>query len=146
MTNVAEILLVEDNPGDVELVRAAFESGEFVVRLTVARDGNEALKILLHEDGYRSFPRPDLVLVDLSMPNKGGIELLREIRAHASIKALPVVILSASQLESDVVASYKHAANSFVAKPSRLSEWGDVTAALRHYWFSVVERPSAALG
>jgi CheY-like chemotaxis protein len=137
----AEILLVEDNAGDVELTREAFADARSGNRLHVASDGVEALAFLRREGKYRGAPRPDLILLDLNLPRKDGREVLAEIKADERLRLIPVVVLTTSQAEEDVLTSYQLNANSYVAKPAAFAALAQVVRSIECFWFSAVVLP-----
>ncbi len=138
----ADILLVEDNPADVRLTRGALHTGPVSARLHVARDGVEALAFLHHEGDHRNAPRPDLILLDLNLPNKSGAEVLKEIKADEELRRIPVVVLTTSGAEEDVRASYDRSANCYITKPVTLDEYAAVIRAIEAFWLLVAELPS----
>jgi len=105
-SKAAEILLIEDNPGDVELIREALQSGRVLNHISLAVDGEDAMAFLNHENSYASAPRPDLILLDLNLPKKNGFEVLNEIREHPRLSRIPVIILTSSQADRDILKSY----------------------------------------
>ncbi|HEX8203480.1 MAG TPA: response regulator [Isosphaeraceae bacterium] len=136
-----EILLVEDNPGDVRLTREALKEGRVPCRVTVAPDGEEALAVLRHRGRHAAAARPDLILLDLNLPRKGGQEVLAEIKADPLLRRIPVVILTSSRAEPDVRAGYDHHANCYVAKPADLGEFLRVVAAIVEFWLTIAALP-----
>lgn len=144
----AEILLVEDNYGDVLLTKRAFKQGKLANNITVAKDGEEAMQSLRGQGAYTETPLPDLILLDLNLPKKSGTDVLREIKSDETLKHIPVVILTSSRAEIDVVKSYDLHANSYMVKPVSLDKLADIVAAVEFYWFSLVvlPKPRAALG
>jgi CheY-like chemotaxis protein len=134
-----EILLVEDNPGDVRLVIEALKEGRVRNYVHVARDGVEALDMLRRADGFADSRRPDLVLLDLNLPRKDGREVLAEIKADPALRRIPVVILTTSTAEEDVVRSYDLHANCFITKPVDLDQFMGVVRAIEDFWFTVVK-------
>ena len=138
-----EILIVEDNPGDVRLTTEAFKKGSTRPHFTVARDGVEALAILHRETPFAESPRPDLILLDLNLPRKDGWEVLREIKRDFELKAIPVVILTSSDADRDVAASYRLGANSYIAKPVDLGGFNEVVQSFESYWLSTAKLPLA---
>jgi DNA-binding response OmpR family regulator len=140
-TRPAEILLIEDNPGDVELVHEALQSGKVVNRISVATDGEEALDFLNQAPGFENAPRPDLILLDLNIPKKNGFEVLSEIKDHPSVSSVPVVILTSSEAERDVVKSYNLHANCFISKPVDVDEFLAVVRSTGEFWLSIVKLP-----
>lgn len=135
------ILLVEDNPGDVGLVRRALAHQEPRTELHVARDGIQALEFLHQCSLDGPLPRPDLILVDLNLPKMDGCELLRHIKGNAAWGSIPVVVLSSSQAEADVVRSYAHQANCYITKPLDLEQYLAVIGAVHHFWLMVAHLP-----
>jgi CheY-like chemotaxis protein len=137
----AEILLVEDNPGDVELVHEALQSGRVLNRLSVATDGEAALAFLNRADGFETAPRPDLILLDLNIPKKDGFEVLKEIREHPLVSRIPVVVLSSSQADRDILKSYNLRANCFISKPVEVDEFLDTVRSTGEFWLAIVKLP-----
>jgi two-component system, response regulator len=138
MMNGGKILLVEDNPDDVMFTIRAFERNKISNEVVVAHDGAEALEYLLPEDESKAL-RPALILLDVNLPKVDGLEVLRRIRSHARTAGLPVVVLTTSSEERDIVASYRLGANSFVRKPVIFGEFVDATKVLGVYWLLVNE-------
>jgi two-component system response regulator len=134
--NNKPILLVDDNPDDVLFTLRAFEQNNFNNELIVAVDGEQALQLLLPEDGA-SLLQPSLVLLDISLPKINGLEVLRRMRADARTESLPVVVLTTSSEEADIVSSYRLGANSFVRKPVVFSEFLDAASVLGMYWLLI---------
>jgi two-component system, chemotaxis family, response regulator Rcp1 len=138
-----EILLVEDNPGDVRLTIEAMREGRVCNRISVAQDGIEALQFLRREGPYWDAPRPDLILLDLNMPRKDGREVLAEIKEDQDLKRIPVVILTTSEAEQDIVRTYDLHANCYVTKPVDLGQFLRVVRLIEDFWLSVVRLPPA---
>lgn len=136
-----EILLVEDNPGDVRLTREALKDGKIVNNLHVAEDGVDALAFLRREGKYHNAVRPELILLDLNLPKKDGREVLAEIKADKELKRIPVVILTSSAAEQDIVRSYNLHANCYVTKPVDLDQFINVVKSIEHFWLTVVKLP-----
>jgi two-component system, chemotaxis family, response regulator Rcp1 len=136
-----EILLVEDNPGDVRLTREALKDGKIINNLHVAQDGVEALAFLRREGKYHNAVRPELILLDLNLPKKDGREVLAEIKADMALKRIPVVILTSSAAEQDIVKSYNLHANCYVTKPVDLDQFINVVKCIEHFWLTVVKLP-----
>ncbi len=136
-----EILLVEDNPGDVRLTREALKDGKIVNNLHVAEDGVDALAFLRREGKYHNAVRPELILLDLNLPKKDGREVLAEIKADKALKCIPVVILTSSAAEQDIVKSYNLHANCYVTKPVDLDQFINVVKSIEHFWLTVVKLP-----
>lgn len=136
-----ELLLVEDNPGDVDLTRKALQRGKIANNLTVAKDGVEAMAILRRTGDFTTLPAPDLVLLDLNLPRKSGREVLEEIKADPQLRRIPVVVLTSSQAEEDIVKSYDYHANGFITKPVELEQFVRIVQAIHDFWFHVVKLP-----
>lgn len=139
-----EILLVEDNPGDVRLTRETLRDAKLLNRLSVVGDGVEALAFLRHEGAFADAPRPDLVLLDLNMPKKNGREVLAEIKADEVLRRIPVVMLTTSRAERDILDSYDLHANCYVTKPVDIDQFAEVVEAIENFWFSIVVLPEDA--
>ncbi len=134
----AEILLVEDNHGDVLLTKKAFKNGKVANNITVAANGIEALQALRHEGKFASTPTPDIVLLDLNLPQKSGRDVLAEIKADENLKHIPVVVLTSSKAELDVVKSYNLHANSYIVKPVNLEKFAEIVQTIENFWFHIV--------
>jgi chemotaxis family two-component system response regulator Rcp1 len=134
-----EVLLVEDSPGDVRLTQEALKDTKVQIRLHVARDGTEAMAFLKREGKNAGAPRPDLILLDLNLPKKDGREVLQEIKESPAFKSIPVVILTTSLADADVVRSYMLHANCYITKPVDLKGFLTVVKAIDTFWFSVVK-------
>jgi len=141
MAKPIEILLVEDNPGDVRLTREAFKEGKVLNNLSVVEDGAEAMAFLRQQGKYADVPRPDLILLDLNLPKKDGREVLPEIKGDTNLKRIPVVILTTSKAEQDIVKTYNLHANCYVTKPVDLEQFISVVRSVQHFWLSVVKLP-----
>jgi two-component system response regulator len=139
-----EILLVEDSPGDVRLTREAFKDAKVHMNLHVASDGAEAMAFLRREGDYAKVPRPDLILLDLNLPKKDGREVLGEIKESPTLKSIPVVVLTTSASEADILRSYNLHANCYITKPVGLNGFLDVVKSIDDFWLTVVKLPSAA--
>ena len=137
-----EILLVEDNPGDVRLTREALREGKIHNNLAVVEDGVEALRYLRREEPYEGATRPDVILLDLNLPRKDGREVLEEVKADASLRTIPVVVLTSSEAERDVVRAYDLHANCYVTKPVDLEQFINVVKSIESFWFSIVKLPT----
>lgn len=137
-----EILLVEDNPGDVRLTQEVFKEGKIRNKLNVAWNGEEALAYLHREGRFAQAPRPDIILLDLNLPRKGGREVLAEIKADAKLKCIPVVILTTSQAEKDITESYNQHANCYIVKPVELDQFINVVRTIEGFWLQIVKLPS----
>jgi len=136
-----EILLVEDNPGDVRLTREGLAQAKLDNRLWVATDGNVAMQMLRREGEHADMPRPDLMLLDLNLPGFSGLEILRAMKADDALRSLPVVVLSSSAAERDILQSYDLHANCYVTKPIDFTEFVKVVQAIEEFWFTIVKLP-----
>ena len=136
-----EILLVEDNPGDVRLTREALREGKVRNNLAVASDGVEAIAYLRKEGEHAGAVRPDLILLDLNLPRKDGREVLAEIKADPSLRNIPVVVLTSSQAEQDIVRAYDLHANCYITKPVDLDQFIRVVQSIEDFWFTIVKLP-----
>ncbi|NUT41128.1 MAG: response regulator [Thermoactinospora sp.] len=137
-----EVLLVEDDPGDVLLTREAFELNKVQNRLHVVNDGEEAMSFLRQDEPYTGVPRPDLILLDLNLPRKDGHEVLSEIKADVSLRTIPVVVLTTSEAEEDILRSYQLHANAYVTKPVDFSQFIRVVRQIDDFFVTVVKLPS----
>ncbi|ARV57377.1 response regulator [Nostocales cyanobacterium HT-58-2] len=137
-----EILLVEDNPGDVQLTRIALEDSKISVNLSVVEDGVEAMAFLRKQEKYANVPYPDLILLDLNLPRKDGREVLAEIKADKTLKRIPVVVLTTSGAEEDVLKAYNLSANCYITKPVDFDRFVKIVHSIENFWFSVVKLPS----
>lgn len=138
-----EILLVEDNPDDADLTLDALRNGRVRNRVTVVEDGVEAMAYLRREDHHASAVRPDLILLDLNLPRKNGREVLAEIKQDPSLRRIPVVIMTSSDDEKDILAAYDLYVNCYVTKPVDLDQFIKVVKSIEHFWLSVVKLPAA---
>ena len=144
MTNTGqpvEILLAEDNPGDAKLTEKAFEQGNILNNLHIVEDGVEAMKFLRQEDEYQDHSKPDLVLLDLNMPRMDGWEVLEEIDQDPELRGFPVIVLTSSEAESDIVKSYELQANAYLTKPVDYTGFMDIVQRFEDFWLSVVKMP-----
>jgi CheY-like chemotaxis protein len=138
---LVEILLVEDNPADVRLTQEVFKEGKVRNRLSVAWNGEEALAFLRQEGAFADVPRPDIILLDLNLPRKDGREVLSEIKTDPELKRIPVVILTTSQAESDLIQSYNLHANCYICKPVDLEHFIEVVKRIQGFWLQIVKLP-----
>ena len=136
-----EVLLVEDSPGDVRLTQEAFKDAKVHINLSVALDGAEAMAFLKRERGHANAPRPDLILLDLNLPKKDGREVLAEIKESPTLGSIPVVILTTSASDADIMGSYRLHANCYIAKPVDLEGFLKVVKSIDNFWLSVVKLP-----
>ena len=136
-----EVLLVEDNPGDIRLTQEAFKEGRILVNLTVAMDGVQAIDILNHRGPYTHTPRPDLILLDLNLPKKSGREVLGEIKADDDLKRIPVIVMTTSKAAQDIHRVYELNANCYITKPVELDEFLNVVRSIEDFWLTIVTLP-----
>ena len=141
MNNQFIILLIEDNPADVRLTQEALVNGKVQHELHVASDGEEAMAFLRRQESFRQAPRPDLILLDLNLPRKDGREVLAEIKADPDLMAIPVIILTSSQAEEDILKSYNLYANGYIVKPVDLDQFFKVITQIKEFWMSIVILP-----
>lgn len=139
----ADFLLVEDNPGDVRLTQEALKSHKVQNNLHVVSDGEAAMAFLRRQGKYASAPRPDIILLDLNLPKKDGREVLAEIKTDPSLKTIPVVIITSSEAEQDVIKSYNLNANCYVTKPVNLDQFIKVVQSINDFWLTIVKLPGA---
>ncbi|MGB8657317.1 MAG: response regulator [Candidatus Zixiibacteriota bacterium] len=139
---LADILLVEDNPGDVRLAKEALKESKLLNKLYEVEDGIKAMAFLRQEGVYSDVPRPDLVLLDLNLPGKNGREVLAEIKADETLKRIPVVVLTVSRAAEDVLKSYNLHANCYISKPFDMEQFVKVVKSIEDFWFSIVRLPS----
>jgi chemotaxis family two-component system response regulator Rcp1 len=136
-----EILIVEDNPGDVRLTQEALKEGKVLNNLHVAEDGEEAMAFLRREGKYADAPRPDLILLDLNLPGKDGREVLAEIKADKDLRRIPVVVLTVSKAEEDILKTYDLNANCYITKPINLDQFIKVVKSIEEFWLTIVTLP-----
>ena len=141
MTDEIQILLVEDNPGDVRLTQEAFKASKLLNRLHVVGDGEQAMAFLRREGVHADAPRPGLVLLDLNMPRMGGREVLAEVKADEDLRRIPIVILTTSEDEDDVLGAYDLHANAYIRKPVDLDQFVDAIRKLQGFWLEIVRLP-----
>ena len=132
--NPVHILLVEDNPGDVRLTREAFKESNYMVSLHVVQDGVEAMRFLQREGNYHDAQRPNLILLDLHLPRKDGLETLAEIKKDPGLRAIPVIMLTTSKDEEDIFKAYDLQVNCYVAKPLEMGQFIDIVKQTLDYW------------
>jgi CheY-like chemotaxis protein len=138
---LAEILLVEDNPGDARLTRETWKESKLLNHLSVVADGVEAMAFLRREGKYVNAAHPDLILLDLNLPKKDGREVLAEIKADEQLRRIPVVVLTTSNAEQDILKTYELHANCYITKPVDLEQFSAVVKALTEFWFTIVKLP-----
>jgi len=141
-----KILLVEDNDGDIVLTKEAFLEAKLLNEITVAKDGEQALDYLHrreHHEHDEHWMLPDLILLDINLPRISGLEVLSEIKQHRHLKIIPVIMLTTSENEKDILASYQHYANCYITKPVDLTKFLEVVRTIENFWISIVKLPHA---
>ena len=144
LPKVIDILLIEDNPGDALLVQKAFELGRIANEIYTVTNGEEALDFLRRESTYRDVPRPDLIILDLNMPKMDGRELLGIIKSDPDLLSIPVIVMTTSDLEQDIINSYKQHVNCYITKPVQVREFLEVIKAIDYFWIGIVALPPTA--
>lgn len=142
MERPVEILLVEDNEADIRLTKEGIKEAKIRNNLHIAKDGEEAMNFLQKRGSYRDAVTPDLILMDLNLPKKDGRELLREIKNDETLAPIPVVVLTTSEAEKDIIKSYKLHANCYVTKPMGLDQFVEVIKAIENFWLTIVKLPT----
>jgi chemotaxis family two-component system response regulator Rcp1 len=137
-----QILLVEDNPADVRLTREVFADGKIANQLHEVADGEQAMAFLRRKGQYADSPRPDIILLDLNLPRKDGREVLAEIKSDPSLRVIPVVILTTSRSDRDILESYNLHANCYISKPVDLLQFMEVIRSIEDFWLSIVRLPT----
>lgn len=135
------ILLVEDNPGDVRLTREALKESQLEITLDVVSDGEEALDFLRRRNKHTSAARPDIILLDLNLPKKNGIEVLKELKVDDSLKKIPVIVLTTSDAHHDITKAYSSYANCYILKPVDFDDFARVIQLIESFWFNTVKLP-----
>ncbi|HKA67833.1 MAG TPA: response regulator [Actinomycetes bacterium] len=143
MTSTIEVLLVEDDPGDVLLTRDAFEQHHLGLQLHVVGDGEEAMRFLRHPDAFTTMARPALVLLDLNLPGRGGLEILGELKTDPDLHTIPVVVLTTSSADADIRRSYQLHANAYIVKPFDAERFTDAIRRIGDFFLTLVKYPSA---
>ncbi|HWF02583.1 MAG TPA: response regulator [Candidatus Angelobacter sp.] len=142
MPNAIDILLVEDNPGDVRLTQEVLKESRVGNNLMVATNGEEALACLRREGAFADAPRPGLILLDLNLPKKNGHEVLEQIKEDPDLRRIPVVVLTSSQAEQDILKTYNLHANCFISKPVDLAQFITVVKSIEDFWLAIVKLPN----
>lgn len=140
--NAIDILVVEDNLGDARLIKEVLNEHKIFNSLFIVNDGVEAMNFLLKKEKYKNSPKPDLIILDLNLPKKDGREVLAEIKENKDLKSIPVVIMTISQAESDILKSYNLHANCYITKPIDLDQFIKVVKSIEEFWFSIVKLPA----
>jgi CheY-like chemotaxis protein len=139
-----EVLLVEDNPGDVELTSLALAESNLNVNLSVVGDGEAALIFLFQQQHYANAPHPDLVLLDLNLPRVSGHEVLETLKIDARLRRIPIVVLTTSIAEEDILRAYDHHVNCYIQKPVSFQQFTQIIQSIENFWFNVVQLPPAS--
>jgi len=140
-TRPIEILLIEDSPSDTALTIEALEEGKIANNLSHVEDGVEAMDFLRRQGKYKNAPRPDLIMLDLNLPRKDGREVLAEIKADEDLRIIPIIVLTTSRSDKDILQSYKLNANCYITKPVDFRQFMDVVRSIEKFWLSVVTLP-----
>ena len=141
MEKKIEILLVEDNEDDIDLTKIALRKGKINNNLFVVMDGEQAMDFLHKRNGYEDRPSPDIILLDLNLPGKDGREVLQEVKSNANLKRIPVVILTTSTADEDILSAYDRHANCYLAKPLDFDRFKELVSKIEDFWFSIVKLP-----
>lgn len=142
MTSI-HILLVEDNEGDILLTTEALEEGSFCSKVSVVKNGDQAIDFLVRKSPYELAPLPDLILLDINLPRRNGHEVLKYIKNDGSLKQIPVVMFTTSSSEKDIVECYKNHSNCYITKPMDVDDFGEVITRLEHFWGTIAQLPKS---
>jgi chemotaxis family two-component system response regulator Rcp1 len=142
LPNLIRILLIEDNPGDVRLTQEALSEGRLDNEILIARDGEEGLDCVYSRGKFAGYPRPDIILLDLNLPRIDGQEVLRIIKTDSSLRRIPVIVLTTSKAEEDILRAYDLDANAYITKPVDVDEFLKVIRATEDFWLAIVKLPS----
>jgi CheY-like chemotaxis protein len=135
-----EVLLVEDNPGDVRLIVETLKEGRREYNITVVKDGEEALSYLKKQGQFAATKRPDIILLDLKLPKKSGLEVLKEAKSSEDLKAIPIIVLTSSSAEDDMANAYKNYANCYITKPIDLDKFVVTIQSIEDFWFTIIKK------
>ena len=139
--NLIHILVVEDNEGDIFLIKEALEEGKIVNKISVIKDGKEAIDFLEKKEKYKDEETPDLILLDVNLPKKNGHEVLKYIKTSEDLKQIPVIMLTTSSSDKDVLLSYKNHANCFITKPLDVNNFLTIISGIENFWMNIVKLP-----
>lgn len=142
MADLVEILLVEDNPGDARLCKEALKESKVLNNLNIAKDGQEALDFVFKSGEFKSAPTPDLIILDLNLPKVHGKDVLKKIKEDEITKKIPVVILTSSKAEEDIIRTYELHANSYITKPLDFDQFIEIVKELNQFWLGIVKLPT----
>jgi two-component system, chemotaxis family, response regulator Rcp1 len=135
-----EILLVEDNPGDVRLIVETLKDGRKDYGINVAKDGDQAMAFLKHTGEFAQSPKPDIILLDLKLPGKSGLEVLKEVKQNETLKSIPIIVLTSSSADEDMAAAYKNHANCYITKPISLDKFIVTIQSIEDFWFTIIKK------
>lgn len=141
MMEAIEILLVEDDPGDIRLTKEALKESKLRNNLHVVEDGVEAMEFLHQKGRFKDAPRPDIILLDLNLPRKDGREVLEEVKEDENLRRIPVVVLTTSEADEDILTSYNLHANCYITKPVDMNQFVQIVKTIEGFWFSIVKLP-----
>jgi len=141
VTAPVEILLVEDNPGDIRLIMEYFKGTDISHNIVVAQDGQTALQILKQEEEFADMKRPNLIILDLNLPRINGIEVLKEVKKDDELKVIPIIILTTSRKEEDIMETYQNNVNAYLTKPVDLDQYGQIISSIQDFWLNKVKLP-----
>ncbi len=136
-----EILLVEDNPGDINIVQEFFEKCRFANNLSVVKDGVDAMDFLMRKGSFSAVPTPDLIILDLNLPKKSGLEVLSDLKSNEKLKYIPLLVLTSTRSKQDILACYNLHANAFVSKPMELRDFLAALESIENFWLSIAKLP-----
>lgn len=136
-----EILLIEDNPGDIRLTIESFKESKIANNLNIVEDGIEAINYLKKKGKFKDEPLPDIIILDLNLPKKGGREVLAEIKEDKTLKHIPVIVFTTSKAEMDILRSYELHANCYILKPLKMNQFIKIVKAIEYFWFCIVKLP-----
>lgn len=140
-----DILLVEDNAGDIELTMTAFDANRIANNIYVIEDGAEALEFLYQRGEHGSAPRPDIIILDINLPKIDGFEILKQVKEDENLKAIPIIMLTSSDAEKDIMNAYAHYASGYITKPLDVEKFFGIAKSIENFWFSVIRLPSRSL-
>lgn len=139
--SIVEVLLIEDNPGDIRLTKEALKEGRVLTNLHVVEDGQKAMTFLRRQAEYKAAPTPDLIIMDLHLPGKNGQTLLKEIKADRKLRRIPIVVLTTSEAKDDILQAYESQASCYVTKPIDLDKYLNIVRSIEDFWFKIVKLP-----
>lgn len=143
--DIIEILLVEDDPGDVELIKESIRDSKIRLNLNVVSNGDDAIKFLKKEGDFNESQEPDLIILDLNLPRRSGMEVLGEVKGNEDLKHIPIIVMTTSDQDTDIIKSYKLGANSYVTKPLGIDQFAKIVSSIENFWLTVVKLPKRSL-